>query len=133
MDRLEIRLDAAKRALTQFNETLEMPFTTIVRDATIQRFEFTFEACWKVAQHYLREKEGIDVNSPKAVARASLQQGLLSEKETHHLLKMADDRNLTVHVYNEPLAAAIFKRLPEHFRILKMWVEKIENRLEKNS
>jgi len=41
---------------------------TINQDATIQRFEFTFELAWKLMKTIL-EEEGIKVVSPKNVIR----------------------------------------------------------------
>lgn len=127
MDRLEERLELATKALTAFKEILAQPFSLIVRDAAIQRFEFTVEACWKLAQFYLYRKDGLELNSPKAVARGFFQVSLLTEEETSLLLQMIDDRNLTVHTYNEELANTIFQRLPAYLNLLQKWVEKIRN------
>lgn len=132
MERLNLRLQTAKNALLKFEEVLNMPFSNVVRDASIQRFEFTLEAIWKITKHYLREQEGIEVTSPKSAARLSQEQSLLTEEQTHKILKMIDDRNLTVHVYNEPLADEIFHKLPEYFVLLRMWLLTIENRMSIN-
>ena len=35
---------------------------------------------------------------------------------------MADDRNLTVHTYDEALAEEIFKRLPGHADLMDRWL-----------
>ena len=43
---------------------------------------------------------------------------------------MADDRNLTVHTYNEALANAIFARLPQHAAALEVWLKAMSQRLE---
>ena len=40
----------------------------IVRDAAIQRFEFTFELVWKTLQLYL-EHEGLESSGPRAVLK----------------------------------------------------------------
>lgn len=72
--------------------------TKIIRDATIQRFEFTVEAVWKLAQLYLREQEGLDLGSPKRVFRECFHVGILDENETQKALEMIDDRNLTIHM-----------------------------------
>ncbi len=69
---------------------------------------------WKAAQAYLRVVEGLDIASPKGVVRSCRELGLLTEAETVQCLKMADDRNLTVHTYNEPLALAIYERILGH-------------------
>jgi nucleotidyltransferase substrate binding protein (TIGR01987 family) len=101
----------------------------VERDAAIQRFEYCFEAVWKTAQLYLREQEGVDAGSPKAVVRASLQVGLLDDEETRRALVMTDDRNLTVHTYNETLADEIASRLGQHAALLRHWLDRMTTQL----
>ena len=55
------------------------PPSPIIRDASIQRFEYTFEAIWKAAQAVLRDRFGVELASPKPIIRASLENGLLDE------------------------------------------------------
>ena len=102
--------------------------TDIVRDVAIQRFEYSFEATWKAAQAYLSEVEGLGVASPRGTIRASLEVGVLDETATRLALKMVDDRNLSVHTYNEALAEAIFARLNEHARVMAVWLDEMEHR-----
>lgn len=126
MERLEQRIDIAKKSLESLNEALQLPFSKIVRDAAIQRFEFTFEAVWKLAQLYLRTKEGLELNSPKSVFRGCFQVGLIeNEEKTALALEMADDRNLKVHTYNEKLAQQIFSHLPKYYEYMKDVVKKV--------
>jgi uncharacterized protein YutE (UPF0331/DUF86 family) len=66
--------------------------------------------------------EGIDAGSPKACMRASRDVGLLDDAMTERALRMADDRNLTVHMYNEALAAAVYARLSDHAETLRSWL-----------
>jgi nucleotidyltransferase substrate binding protein (TIGR01987 family) len=130
VERLTQRLATARDALSTFDELAYKPERTKVeRDAAIQRFEYTFEAVWKAVQLYLREIEGLDLGSPKGVARASLEVGILDDGETRLLLAMADDRNLTVHTYNEELAEEIATRLSQHATLLRRWVESVMARL----
>ena len=104
MDRLKERIEVANNALATLAELpLGESVGDVVRDAAIQRFEYTFVAIWKAAQLYLREKEGLQQGSPKGVVRACLQVGLLTEEESRLAMVMVDDRNLTVHTYNEEL------------------------------
>jgi len=44
MEILELKYKNAQNALATLEEILDEPFSDIVRDATIQRFEYTFEA-----------------------------------------------------------------------------------------
>ena len=74
------------------------------------------------------EIEGIDANSPKSCVRASMETGLLSAPQAEAALVMTDDRNLTVHVYNEALANDIYSRLPRHIDVLGAWLDAMESR-----
>ena len=127
MDRLTQRLDLARAALASFEEVVARASASpLERDAAILRFQYSFESIWKAAQHRLREREGIDAGSPKQVIRACLEVGLLNAERTERALELADDRNLTVHTYNEPLARALAARLPAHARLLREWLVKLE-------
>ncbi|MHC4292337.1 MAG: nucleotidyltransferase substrate binding protein [Planctomycetota bacterium] len=55
VERLKNRLKTAQKALGTLNELLtdEKP-SIIVRDAAIQRFEYSFEALWKTGSRFLR-------------------------------------------------------------------------------
>jgi len=108
----------ASRALSTLREILAEEFSIIVRDAAIQRFEYTFEVAWKLLREHLRVKEGIISNSPKTCFRNAFKADLLDEKETVLALEMTDDRNRTVHTYHEEVATAIFARIPEYSQIM---------------
>ncbi len=124
MDRLRERLTLATRTHTRLAELAgRSPASEVERDAAIQRFEFCFEATWKAAQLCLQEREGLELASPKAAIRSSLQVGLLSEPDARLALAMADDRNLTVHTYNEELALRIFAELGRYAALLARWIE----------
>jgi len=123
MERLKERVEQASAALATLEELfLEDHPTTVVRDAAIQRFEYSFEAVWKAAQRYLRVMEGRVEASPKPVVRASVAAGLLEETDGRIALNMVDDRNLTSHTYNEALAQQIFSALPGYAHIMRTWL-----------
>jgi nucleotidyltransferase substrate binding protein (TIGR01987 family) len=129
VDRLAERLADAARAVATLHEVLREPFSVIVRDAAIKRFEYTFEAVWKAAQLYL-SNEGFDVASPRGVVRTSVQAGLLTLEQAEGALVMVDDRNLTVHLYKEAVARQIFERLPGHAALLRDWLAAIQRRYD---
>jgi nucleotidyltransferase substrate binding protein (TIGR01987 family) len=132
MERLNERLAVAARAAERLQQATGLPqLGEIERDAIIQRFGFTFEAVWKAAQAYLLQVEGIDAASPKGVIRACREVGLLDEVEATTALQMADDRNLTVHTYNEPLAVQIFGRIMRYQFLLAKWLEIMQERWAK--
>ena len=49
------RQTAVYNAAARLNEVAALPESDIVRDAAIQRFEFTFELVWKTLQLYLEQ------------------------------------------------------------------------------
>lgn len=129
MERLRQSIDVAQSALRTFEEILTLDTSSaIVRDAAIQRFEYSFEAVWKAGKRFLLEFEGIDVASPKATIRAFREIGLMTDEEAIAGLIMVNDRNLTSHTYNEPLAVEIFGRMSGHARMLRLWVDAMAHR-----
>lgn len=125
MDRLIRRLDVARRALASLQALAGEPLSPIVRDASIQRFEYTFEATWKAAQAVLLEHYGVELASPKPIIRASLENGLFTEEQARLALAMADHRNLTARTYNEALANEIFAALPAYRELMQVWLDQL--------
>ncbi|HOO73626.1 MAG TPA: HI0074 family nucleotidyltransferase substrate-binding subunit [Spirochaetota bacterium] len=111
MERLKTSVELFEKALVSLEEISNERFTVIIRDATIQRFEYTFEAMWKCLKIYLRAVEGIECNSPKGCFR-EYQSVLNSDvADTEILLEMTDMRNLTSHTYIEQVAQDIYQRI----------------------
>lgn len=111
MERIELKYSDALNALNTLKEIMLEPFSVIIRDAAIQRFEYTFEAFWKFLKEYLKEKEGLIANSPKACFREIFSLGFASEDETVQLQEMTDKRNDTSHTYKEEVAQAIYNKI----------------------
>ena len=130
MDRVARTLTDARRALATLFELCDLSHPTdIERDATIQRFEYSFETVWKSAQQILLV-EGIEANSPRAAIRSSRSVGLLSDEQAEAGMRMLNDRNLTSHTYQSTLAQEIFGRLATHARLLDSWLSALEARLD---
>ncbi len=119
MERLELKHRDALKALNTLKDILREPFSVIVRDAAIQRFEYTFEAFWKFIREYLKEKEGIIANSPKSCFKEVFSIGLASEDETVALQEMTDKRNDTSHTYKENVAQGIYEKLQEYCALME--------------
>jgi uncharacterized protein YutE (UPF0331/DUF86 family) len=56
------------------------------------------------------------------VVRASLQVGILTDGQARLALELVDDRNLTVHTYNEELAKRIFSHLQSYAELMTEWL-----------
>lgn len=125
MEKLNSLLVDTKKALSQLERILIEPRTEIIRDASIQRFEFTFELFWKLVKAYLLEIEGIDCNSPKSCFRGLLNTGTASADEVELLLNMTDHRNLTSHLYDEGTSDEVFAKIPEYFKLMDAIAKRI--------
>ncbi|WP_134700998.1 HI0074 family nucleotidyltransferase substrate-binding subunit [Ammoniphilus sp. YIM 78166] len=130
MERLQERLNVAEKAFNTLEEVMAIVQpNSIERDASIQRFEFTFEAVWKAAKQWLYDVEGLDVGSPKSVIRTFREIGLFDEETTVLGLQMVNDRNLTVHTYNEALANEIYSKLTLYAPLLKDWIRNMKEKI----
>jgi len=104
-ERFKLALDHFENALARLHEVLAQPENEFIRDATIQRFEFTFEAAWKAMYRWLRAR-GIDLDEdaystiPEAFKRRLI-------TDATHWGEMRKYRNLTSHTYNLPLAIEV--------------------------
>jgi nucleotidyltransferase substrate binding protein (TIGR01987 family) len=125
--RFEQRRQQFQRALQRLREALAMPYSEVVRDGVIQRFEFTFELLWKTLQVYLQHL-GYEASSPRRVLREAFEAGIIpSDTEGDGWMAMLDDRNLTSHTYEESLAEAIYQRIVNQHTPL---LEEAERRLQ---
>ena len=130
MERLRLKYKDASNALNALGEILKEPFSIIIRDATIQRFEYTFEAFWKFIKEYLKEKEGTIGNSPKACFREIFSSGFSTEEETVRLQEMTDKRNDTSHTYKEEVARSIYNKTGEYFLLMEEILNKFKDKVD---
>lgn len=104
-DRFAVALNHFERALTRLHEALAQPESDFLRDAVIQRFEFTFEAAWKTMYRWLRAR-GVDVDEDAyAVIPESFKRRLITDAKRWGDLRKY--RNQTSHTYNEALAIEV--------------------------
>lgn len=136
MERLELKYSDAQKSLNTLENILELSVSNydeldsvIIRDASIQRFEYTFEAVWKFLKEYLKEKEGIISNSPKACFKEIFSLGFLTEDEAELCLEMTDRRNDTFHTYKEEVAQVIYNNLKKYFLLMKDLIGKFEDKI----
>ena len=115
---IQLKKEQAQRALSSLEELVskysDNQTDVILRDALIQRFEYSTEAFWKYLKAYLQTEHNLSTNSPREVIRTGLTAKLYSEEMSQELLQMLDDRNLTSHTYVEELAESIAHRIPDY-------------------
>lgn len=129
MERIRLKYQDAFNALKTLGDILKEPFSMIIRDATIQRFECTFEALWKFLKEYLKEKEGIVSNSPKACFKEIFSLGFLTEEETVRCLEMTDRKNDTSHTYKVEVAKLIYSKIKGYYILMKNLLDQFEDKI----
>ncbi|HCS78741.1 TPA: nucleotidyltransferase [Patescibacteria group bacterium] len=102
-------------------EAIALPETQIHRDATIQRFEFTFELAWKL-MHAILADNGIEVYGPKNTFREAARLQLIDNVEIWFTFLEA--RNLTTHTYKEDNAKYVYRKAKEFSQLLPEFIEK---------
>ncbi|MBI4351536.1 MAG: nucleotidyltransferase substrate binding protein [Elusimicrobia bacterium] len=108
------KLGSFDQSLARLSEILTAPATVANRDSAIKRFELTFELSWKCLKDFLGAK-GMVCRSPRDCFEQGFGLGLIGDDPLW--LKMLEDRNLSVHTYNEKLAEDIYGRLKDYLRL----------------
>lgn len=104
----KLDLTPFQRALKSLEAVLALPKDDVVRDATIQRFEYTYELAWKMIKRHLEWAEALDADSltRKDLFREAARIGLIADAEVWFDYHAA--RNLTSHTYDEAKAEEVY-------------------------
>ena len=124
-DKLNRNLENFGRALSQLEKALAEVDTPIVRDATIQRFEFTYKLCWKTLKGFLEDVHGVRAVSPRLVFKESFALDLIDDEEI--FLEMIESRNILSHTYSEEQAREIYLKCSKYLNALKIVINRITN------
>ena len=123
---LEIVVDL-KSALTRLQEALKLEETLIVKDASIQRFEFTFELCWKLMQAVARFKDAETTGSVRDSIRTGTQLGIVENSEPW--FEFHDARNQASHTYNLEMADEVYQKIKSFPPFVHQLIESVEEAL----
>ena len=99
---MEKAVDSLARAVAQ-------PKDEFIRDAVIQRFEYTYELCWKLLRRRLAEDQGdaeVKMLSRKELFRMASEYGLIEDPSPWFSYHKA--RNETSHIYDEEKAEEVY-------------------------
>lgn len=121
--KLEKSLINLRKATDRFAEALQEPGSSIVMDATIQRFKFTYELMWKTLKIFLEDIHGIRAISPRLVFKEAYALSIIEQEDI--LLEMIQSRNLLSHTYNEEQAEQIYKKSPLYLSAIKELYQRI--------
>ncbi len=114
------------KALERLNEALNLPSENVInQDASIQRFEFTFELAWKLMQEVLIENRVDTSRGVKTIIRDSANLGLIDNPEDW--LKFLEDRNITAHTCKEEDTRKIYEDLKDFPPLVNKLLDKVKD------
>ncbi len=119
-----ITLKDFEKAIKKLEEVLALKKDEIIRDSAIKRFELCFDLSWKTVKNYAKT-EGLECYSPKECFKSAFQLKLIDKEK--EWLEMVNDRNLSIHLYNEDKAEEIYSRLSAHLKMFKQLFKKINS------
>ncbi len=111
-DEVTLSLKKLKQAVKRLREVLARSSSDVIRDAAIQRFEFTFELVWKTLKIILEDK-GILASTPKDCFREAVRLGWITNEKVY--MEMLKARNTMSHLYDEQEARHIYKQIRHRF------------------
>lgn len=125
----EKAINSLGEALVEMNKQKGNQF---IRDATIQRFEYTYELAYKMLKRYLEmtepNKEEIDQMSFSSLIRTGAEKGLLPNSwDVWAVYRTA--RNLTSHTYNEAKAIEVCQVIPQFMQEASHLYEQLQKRI----
>ena len=116
-DKYNRNLKSFEKALLQLGDALEESESPIVRDACLQRFEFSYELLWKTLKVFLEDIHGVRAVSPRQVFKEAFALSIIGEEVT--FVEMIESRNTLSHTYNEEQAAKIYEKCADYLKAMK--------------
>jgi nucleotidyltransferase substrate binding protein (TIGR01987 family) len=105
---LEMAIASLGKASTRAKGT---PGDEELRDAVIQRFEYTYELCWKMVKRRIETDAAVpsdvDAMSFPVLMREAAERGLVLD--VMRWLEYREQRNITSHTYNAAKAQSVFE------------------------
>ena len=101
-----------------------------LRDAVIQRFEYSYDLCWKMMKRRIEldapNPAEIDRLSYRDLFRDAAEKGLVEDVQAWMVFR--DQRNITSHTYDEAKAAAVYKTAIEFLPKAQALLARLEGR-----
>jgi nucleotidyltransferase substrate binding protein (TIGR01987 family) len=129
---MKLDLSSLIKAIASLDEVLQeynKSPNAFMRDACIQRFEYTYELCWKMLKRHLE----ITAANPVEIDEMSFQTLIRTGSEKGLLLHGWDvwstyrnARSTTSHVYNEKKALEVFATIPKFINDAKFLLKKLQ-------
>ncbi len=132
---MKINITPFEKALFSLDKALNRasrePGDLEVRDACIQRFEYTFELCIKTIKRYFEQEmplsEQVDQLNYRDLIRIAFEAGLIDQTESWFQYREA--RNQTSHAYDEDKAKYVFQVLAGFVQHAQFLLSQLDQRL----
>lgn len=106
-----------------------------LRDAVIQRFEYTLELTWKTLRRALREividSAEVEELTKRQIFRLAAEKGFISNPE--NWFEYVEARNLTSHTYNEETAVQVANLMGRFIADMSEVLSKLETKYGSDS
>lgn len=110
--------------------SLDMPLDEELRDACIQRFEFSFELAWKMIKRRLERDLAspaqLDGMSYKEMMRLAFEAGLIGAAPDWWVFR--EMRNLSSHTYDAQVATQVYAVIAEFLPQCKFLIAQLERK-----
>lgn len=131
---MKLDFSSMKKAIKSLGKaiarTQKEPLDEELRDAVIQRFEYTYELACKMMKRQIEQESPnpseIDQLSFKDLLRTAAEKGIISDVEAWLIYR--DQRNITSHTYDEAEAKSVYKTALNFFKDADDLLSKLEKR-----
>jgi nucleotidyltransferase substrate binding protein (TIGR01987 family) len=114
--KLRDSLENLSRANEALHEALAViPRNRVIMSAIIKNFEINYELSWKALKRLL-DFHGVSTSSPRQAFAEAFRKRFIDNDAGW--LAMIEDRNLSVHTYDESLAKAMTLRIENNYKPL---------------
>jgi nucleotidyltransferase substrate binding protein (TIGR01987 family) len=121
---------AAKSLGRAIARTQKAPSDEELRDAVIQRFEYTYELACKMMKRQIEQESPnpaeIDQLSFKDLLRTAAEKGIVADVEAW--LVYRDQRNITSHTYDEKEAKSVYETALKFYKDAEILLSNLEKR-----
>ena len=124
----QLSLDYVKQALDSLELALAQPKNEFIRDAVIQRFEYSFELSWKTLKRFLKLYYAYQEGHLKDLFRLAAKYKLITH--TQNWFTYLEARNLCSHTYSETQAENTYKIAQDFLKEAQELIQTIESNLE---
>lgn len=130
-EKLKSVLKDFQSAASRLAQVLKMKATQVNMDATIQRFEFTFELGWKLMKTVADyQGKGEDAKNPRSAIRYVATQGLVSHPELW--FEFLEKRNTASHLYSQEAAKNVYQAIKKFPPLCQELAKNVENFVVEN-